>query len=65
MHRVAAKAVWWDDAEEYEVVSHEEIDIKLGYEGDTLYFDGLNEKNRYLTISLRSISEAIAEGVHD
>lgn len=65
MHRVAAKASWWDDAEESETVSHGEIDIKLGYEGDVLYVDGLNEENRYLTISLKSISEAIAEGIRD
>lgn len=62
MHRIAAKASWWDDEEESESVAHEQVDIKLGYEGDTLYIDGLSD--RYLTISLKSIGEAIAEGVH-
>jgi hypothetical protein len=63
MHRIAAKASWWDDAEEGESLAHEQIDIKLGYEGDTLYIDGLND-GRYLSISLKSVAEAIAEGVH-
>lgn len=63
MHRIAAKASWWDDEEESENVAHEQVDIKLGYEGDTLYIDGLSD-DRYLTISLKSIAEAIAEGVH-
>ena len=63
MHRITAKASWWDDAEESEDVTHEEIDIKLGYTGDTLYVDGLDGNGRYLAISLKSIGEAIAEGV--
>lgn len=62
MHRIAAKASWWDDEEESENASHEEIDIKLGYEGDTLYIDGLSD-GRYLSISLKAIGEAFAEGV--
>ena len=62
MHRINAKASWWDDAEEAEDVSHDEIDVKLGYTGDTLYVDGLRDDGRYLAISLKSIGEAIAEG---
>lgn len=62
MHRIAAKASWWDDEEESEAVAHETIDVKLGYTGDTLYIDGLSD-GRYLTLPLRSIAEAIAEGV--
>jgi hypothetical protein len=62
MHRINAKAAWWDDEESSEDPSHDEIDVKLGYEGDTLYVDGLREDGQYLTISLKAIGEAIAEG---
>lgn len=62
MHRINAKAAWWDDEESSENPSHDEIDVKLGYEGDTLYVDGLREDGQYLTIPLKAIGEAIAEG---
>ena len=64
MHRINATATWWDDEEMSEAPTHEEIDIKLGYEGDTLYVDGLNG-GRYLTIPLKAIGEAVAEGAPD
>ena len=63
MHRIDAKAAWWDD-EESENPSHDPVDIKLGYEDDTLYIDGLSD-GRYLTISLKAIGMALAEGAKD
>jgi hypothetical protein len=65
MHRINAKASWWDDEESSENPSHNEVDIKLGYEDDTLYIDGVSDDGRYLTISLKAIGEAIVEGAHD
>ena len=62
MHRINAKAAWWDDEESSENPSHDEVDVKLGYEGDTLYVDNLRDDGRYLAIPLKAIGEAIAEG---
>ena len=63
MHRIDAKASWWDDEEGAENPSHEEFDVKLGYTDDTLYVDNLKD-GRYLAIPLKAIGMAIAEGAH-
>jgi hypothetical protein len=61
MKRVDVTGKWFDDEEEGESPGSSEVKLRLGYGGDTLYVDGL-DNGRYLCLPLSAVATAIAAG---
>jgi hypothetical protein len=60
---VTAKASWFlEDNEVPESVDYDRVEVRLTYEDDTLWIDGLREDGAGFALELRDIGRAIADG---